>query len=108
LEGHCCSAAYFCMPGLLVVPKFTPALFIQSRQQIERDVRWLEMIRIGVRDVVGKAAERCLARKSTKFIAEAQRCRIAARDQSGSDRFGVAFHTRDLSRQEDFLISLQL
>jgi hypothetical protein len=68
LERFSGPATHFRMPGFFVVAKFAPHLFIESRQQIEGDICRLKMVRIGVRNVVAKTAERCLARKLAGLI----------------------------------------
>src|SRR6185437_12952482 len=101
MEGICGPAAHFSMPGFLIVPQFPLRLIVERGEQIERDISRLKMGRIGLRNVMAEAAQRCLAGKDLRLIATDQSGGISAREQAGCDGFCVAFNARDLPGKKD-------
>src|SRR6185437_247090 len=108
LEGLCCPAAHFSMPGFLIVPKFPLRLIVERGKQIERDISRLKMGRIGLRNVMAEAAQRCLARKDLRLTATKQRGGISTSEQAGCNGFCVTFNARDLPGKKDARIAPQL
>src|SRR5262245_37925007 len=96
------------LPRPFVVLEALQSLFLELRQQIESDVRWLVVLRISSRYVMTERAERCLARQRTQSLASHHRSRQAARDKSGCDGFDIAFDSGNLAGEEDSRIGAKL
>lgn len=96
------------MPSPLIAPEFLPRLFIQSRQQIERNIRRLIIRRIGPRNVGAQRTERRLARKSPNRFAGCESRRVPSSHQPRRDRFDVPLDSRNLTREKNIGARSQL
>ena len=91
-----------------LVTDLSPSGIIQRWKQVERDIRWLEISRIRVADVVNQRSKRGFTRRRSGLIVSYERCGVDACEESRCDRFGITLHTADLSRKEVVWMQLHL
>src|SRR5437868_3637364 len=86
-----------CLPAdelvarFLVLAKSLAFGFFELRQEIERDVGRLIILRVGAGDVMAQRAERGGARESARRCAGCELRRVKAGDQTCGDRLDIAF-----------------
>src|SRR5271169_3916626 len=83
-------------------------LFLQPWQEIKCDVRGLEVLRVRMGHVVRQRSKRGSPWRRHKFVSPNQCRRVYPRHQPSCNRLHVAFHTADLSREQNPWMRLHL
>src|SRR5579871_1736070 len=92
----------------LFVSYTPPRGFIKLRQQVKRDVSGLKVFALSMADVMHQRAQRGLARRRDRRQSLCDARYMNARQNSHGNRFGIAFHARDLSRKKDVRMLLKV
>jgi len=91
------------------VPLLTIAnAFFQPRQEIKRNIRWLELLRISVSDVVHQRPQRGRTRRRNWNFSRNQRSRMNPCQHPGCDGFDVPLHSANLPGEQDCRMLLHL
>ncbi len=93
---------------LLLVARLLAGLHIHRLQQVEGDIRRLEVLGLSMRDVVRERAQGGGARRGYGRLSMRQRGGVAPGEQAGGDRLRVALDARELSRDQERRPCLEL
>src|SRR6202050_1062095 len=98
-----------CQLTLQPVPLLAVADFLlQSRQEIESDIGWLESLGVGMSDIMRERSKRGSPRRRHNLTPKRERRRMHPRQQSGCDRLHVTFHAANLPGKQNSWLRFHL